>query len=329
MVPRSDGSLHNDLLAGEGGIVAPSRPPHSCHGECARVPGWSTSFVTALDKIQSHMDQLPGLRQQFDDYLTRFGDRCFEELKLESPTLFDDPLPLLRSIGRAVRGLGSGVRSQGPGVRSQAEDRVRQAIRFRPLRRLLFRWLLRNARARVRDRENLRFERTRLFARARQIFLEFGRRLHAMGFLDDDRDVFFLEVNEILGFLEGTSTLTNLRGLTQLRKQEFADYRKMAAPPARFETHGAVHQTTAFHGSSQVESSIGEERRGLGCCAGIVRGSVRVITDPRGAVLAPGENSSQNGRSRLDHASPPPPGLLSSGALAVALGHRREVRFPR
>ena len=58
-----------------------------------------------------------------------------------------------------------------------AEQRVHAALRFRPLGRLLFHWVLRHARARVRDRENLRFERTRLFGRVRRIFVELGRRL--------------------------------------------------------------------------------------------------------------------------------------------------------
>ena len=54
-------------------------------------------------------------------------------------------------------------------------------VRGRPLRQILFGWVLRNARARVRDRENLRFERTRLFGRVRRIFVELGRRLAAEG----------------------------------------------------------------------------------------------------------------------------------------------------
>ena len=33
----------------------------------------------------------------------------------------------------------------------------------------------------------------------------------------------------------------------------------------------------------------GEERRGLGCCPGVVRGRVRVVIEPRGVALEPGE----------------------------------------
>src|SRR5262249_25789056 len=146
-----------------------------------------------------------------------------------SATLHDDPLTLLRSVGQLARRL-QGVKTDKPDVqaeiRRQAEERVRLALRFRPLRRLLFRWVLRHARARVRDRENLRFERTRLFGRVRLIFVELGRRFHALDLLEQPRDIFYLEVNEALGFVDGTTSTTDLKGLVALRKAEFERHRQ-------------------------------------------------------------------------------------------------------
>src|SRR5262249_4286363 len=123
-----------------------------------------------------------------------------------------------------------------------AEQRVRDALAGHPLRRLIFHWILRNARQKVRDRENLRFERTRLFGRARRIFVELGRRLYALNLLDTPQDIFYLEAEEVLGFVEGTATCADLRGLAAVRRAEFARYREMPPPPDRFETHGiALH----------------------------------------------------------------------------------------
>jgi pyruvate,water dikinase len=168
---------------------------------------------------------------------------------------------------------------------------VRAAIRFRPLRRLLFGWVLRNARARVRDRENLRFERTRLFGRVRAIFVELGRKLHGLDLLADPRDVFYLEVNEILGFIDGTTSGTDLKGLVALRRAEFDRYRKDEPTADRFETRGIVHQGNSFRSREEraVAGVDGDRRQGIGCCPGVVRGPVRVITDPRNAVLRKGE----------------------------------------
>jgi pyruvate,water dikinase len=158
-----------------------------------------------------------------------------------------------------------------------------------PVKRALFRWVLSNARARVRDRENLRFERTRLFGRVRRIFVEIGKRLSAGGRLEEPRDVFYLEVEEILGFIEGTATSTDLAALAAARKREFEGYRAMPAPADRFETRGAVHQGNAF--STAVSSTVpaGETVKGIGCCPGVVRAQVRVVTDPKNATLKGGE----------------------------------------
>jgi pyruvate,water dikinase len=154
---------------------------------------------------------------------------------------------------------------------------------------MLFGWVLRNTRSRVRDRENLRFERTRLFGRVRQIFLEIGRRFHALDLLEEPRDIFYLEIDEALGFIDGTTSTTNLKGLVALRKDEFARYRIIEPPADRFETRGIVHQGNAFQGSQTAGDLGGEQRKGLGCCPGVVRGPVRVITDPRHAQLRRGD----------------------------------------
>ena len=99
----------------------------------------------------------------YDAYLAKFGDRCLEELKLESATLHDDPL-LLAAGGRA-RGARGVARPSARGRQRRAvvtamrharrrRARVATALGGRPLRALLFGWVLRARRgARSRPRE--------------------------------------------------------------------------------------------------------------------------------------------------------------------------------
>src|SRR5262249_30120395 len=126
--------------------------------------------------IAREIERHPLFRGQFQAYLETFGDRCIEELKLESRTLHDDPLMLARSVGLLARRFketgGTQAHTAGPDRRRKTERQVTLALRFHPVRRLVFRWILAQTRARIRDRENLRFERTRLFAHARRIFVE-------------------------------------------------------------------------------------------------------------------------------------------------------------
>ncbi|HMB82743.1 MAG TPA: PEP-utilizing enzyme, partial [Terriglobales bacterium] len=156
-------------------------------------------------------------------------------------------------------------------------------------RGILF-WVMRQARKRVRNRENLRFERTRLFGTIRRLFLEAGRRLQAIGRLDDARDIFYLELGEILAFNDGTATTADLRSLAVVRKQEFAAYRDGPAPAERFETCGPVYHAQTYRSSkpSGGVETRGEERRGLGCCPGVVRGTACVVRDPKHARLTAG-----------------------------------------
>jgi len=213
-------------------------------------------------------------------------------LKLETPALHEDPLPLLRSIGK----LAQRIRQQGHSVptnallRKKAEQRIAEELRAYPLRKLIFAWILRQARERVKARENLRFERTRLFGRVRRIFIEIGWRLQAAGRLDEARDIFHLSIEEILGFIDGTTVTTDLQPLVALRKAEFERYRTQPAPADRFETRGIVHQANPYQSIQPAEkTSSFDNLKGLGCCPGIVQGRARVILDPRQMEIEDGE----------------------------------------
>ena len=74
------------LATGDAALVATL-----CEGEVKAA----TSALEARDP----------LRNLYHDYLARFGERCLEELKLESPTLNDDAAPLVRAIGREAKRL--------------------------------------------------------------------------------------------------------------------------------------------------------------------------------------------------------------------------------
>ncbi len=289
-----ESTLQNDLVSGEGGMI--SAEPAYRVKEMAQLISSDNAFVSILSEsplqvILQEMQSRSAFKKLYDAYLEKFGDRCLEELKLETSTLHDDPLLLLRSVGALAQypeKLASVVRVEHS-LRENAEAKV-AAILAQPWKRKIFNWVLKQARDRVRDRENLRFERTRLFGHARRMFLEFGKRFYALDLLAEPRDIFYLEVDEILGMIEGVSTLTNLKDLAHLRKKEFEHYRSLPAPDNRFQTAGLVYKGHTFKNPVKSEANLeGDTRKGLGCCPGVVRGKVRVVTDPRGARLEPGE----------------------------------------
>jgi rifampicin phosphotransferase len=276
------GTFQNELLL-DGGDIISAEPPRRIMKMAALAsdiaPLLADPDVHTHKKIAALRDH-PELAAAFESYLTDFGDRCLEELKLESPTVRDDPASLLISIG---------VMSGRPEVKQCEEPASTDpAARLGPVKRMIFRYVLRQARERVRARENLRFERTRLFGRVRSIFRELGARLHADGILASPHDVFYLEAGEIFGAWEATGTTADLDKLARQRRAEFSNYENTPAPPDRFQTRGSPHRHEHFEPSRPAES-LEASLNGSGACPGRVTGRVRVVLDPRGARLEPGE----------------------------------------
>ena len=127
----SEGTLQNDLLCGEGGMI--SAEPAFRVRAMAEVAAKDAALTIALcdaplPAVRHAISQTSAFRVLYEEYLERFGDRCLEELKLESPTLFDDPLTLIRSVGQLARRLAeSGAKppaSQEAAIRQAAETRV-------------------------------------------------------------------------------------------------------------------------------------------------------------------------------------------------------------
>jgi len=142
------------------------------------------------------------------------------------------------------------------------------------------------AKARVRDRENLRFERTRVFGRVRRIVRGLGDGLAVCGRIEDPRDVFLLTLDEVLGAIEGAGATEDLAGLAAVRRAEMLSFTLMPDPPSRLEKRGAA----AARGVDRVaDGEHGDERSGLGCSRGRVAGSARVVRDPRQDVVQRGE----------------------------------------
>lgn len=292
---------HNQLLTGHGTVVS-TEPAHQMR-EMAEEAADDAELVEILlngsrREIERALDDRPTLRQKYEAYLDRFSDRCLNELKLESPTLHDDPLSLWRPVGALAQRLTRedvpkpGATEQR--MRNEVENALDDALSGNPIRRWLTRWTLHHARQRIAAREHLRFERTRAFGIARRVFLEMGRRLAANNRLDDPRDVFYLERGELLGIVEGTASTTDLPALVEARQAEFEQYQDASAPPDRFRTRGAVHafdliSDPATQAPTEDAKNSGDTWSGIGCCPGTVRGHVRVVEDPSTASPEPDE----------------------------------------
>jgi len=294
----ADTSLHNDLLCGEGGLEStePTRDLLALMDDVREDPALCELLRTKpAAAIKAEVATRFGwLRTRLALHVDRFGDRCIDELKLEQATLRDDDTFLyaaLKGYLAAPPVTVAEMDARERVIRAAAEATVDAAV-TNPIKKRLFRFLLGNARRHVKNRENLRFARTRAFGLVRRLVVTMGKRLAETGRLDEASDVFYLEIGELIGFARGTATTTDLRGLAAVRKAEFARHRAAPTPDERFWTTGAAYLDPVI--ASLVArppqtfdlAKAGEVLQGVAAAPGRVRAPARLVFDPRGVELA-------------------------------------------
>lgn len=232
---------------------------------------FSLDAAAALGHIRTRAE-FSSFNAELDDYLRRYGDRCMNELKLEELNLRDDPLPLVRILAAAAEH-PQDLTGESP-VRAAAEARLSDLPAGR---RFLFRWVLRNARRHIRNRENMRFARSRLFGLLRGILNALGQQWTAAGMLSKPGDIYYLTIGEIWDFVEGTAVTQNLGALVDLRRAEYEAFKtKEDSLPDRFETFGIPYLDTPRNLLARP-SADGDGLQGTGCCSGRVRGRAQVV----------------------------------------------------
>ncbi|OFZ55108.1 MAG: hypothetical protein A2428_17120 [Bdellovibrionales bacterium RIFOXYC1_FULL_54_43] len=153
------------------------------------------------------------------------------------------------------------------------------------VKRRVYLWSLKHARKAVRNRENTRFCRTRIYGLVRAMFFGVGRDFTARSILDSPEDVFFIELSELSGALEGTLPVHNLRALAEVRKREYAGFQDVEPAP-RFMTRGPAYWMNE-HSPVEADTVTASEAlpenclKGIGCCPGLVEGTVKVVLSPK------------------------------------------------
>jgi phosphoenolpyruvate synthase/pyruvate phosphate dikinase len=281
-------NLHNDLLCGSKDIIS-VEPIHRTIN-LATIASENEALKTLICNSDSKEilrcfknGEHPEFYEKIKVYIEDFGDRCVGELKLETisfkedPSLFIDFVKSLVSQGVTKK---SSSKSVDIDIRLKAEQEVNKAYRFRPIKKMMFNRRLKNTRFLVSNRENLRYERTRVFGLTRQMFSHIGKEFEKAGVLDNYRDVYYLTMQEMFGAIEGSSVDSDFKALTAMRKIEYQKYEEMDAPSERFTTYDAVHLNNDFFDTS-LEQAFDGDLKGIGCCPGIVKARVQVVKHPK------------------------------------------------
>jgi pyruvate,water dikinase len=293
------GSLQNDLICGQGDIEStkPTKLLMEISRQVRKDPQLLELFTQKTSaELAAHVPNDPATKTVADKisfYLEHYGFRCINELKLEEPSLRETPAFLYQMIQNYLK--LDDESALDPQVMEDREAEIRATALKKALtaisaqggflpRKRIFNWVLRNARKGVRNRENLRFARTKIYGMLRELLNAIGKNFEAEAILDDWNDIYYLTIDELWDFIKGTAVTCNLRGLAALRKQEFAVYNSPDAPSTddHFETYGPAYHCNLYRNwKSDKEASDGDGLSGIGCSPGKVTAKVMIVHSPR------------------------------------------------
>lgn len=266
------GTLQNDLLMSTGSVLG-IEPVLRMSSIAQAVPKDLLNVLESGSLLDIEMVMPEVNKQAMQSYMHDFGTSS-DNFKLESAPLAEHPLMLWRAVGQYMRfGMPN---YDALSKQSSAEEMVLR--RLNPLQRPLFTWVLKHARETMRIKANFYIEQKRVFGRVRQIFQECGKRLAEVGVLSRADDVFYLNIEEIIGFAEGVSSSTELHQLAAIRRKEQEKYQTNAELPSQLAVRGSLH---LGHIQDKTPLSISEHRTkvGRGEVVGRVQGKVCLIDD--------------------------------------------------
>ena len=250
--------------------------------------------ATAADLVTDWRERtLPRVAQSgFDTFLRRYGHRAVAEIDLGMPRWSDDPTHLVGVVQNYLRLVGTEASPAGqflPPVQftqgaQEAEGAAvvlaaRAADRSR-LRGWLVRWNLDRARQLLGLREAPKFMLVLVLAAMRAQLAAVGAALVTQGAVDQADDIFFLDFRQARAGLDGVDQ----RSVVAQRRASYASELRRRRVPRVLLSDGTEPEARAT-ASARPDGSLA----GTPASAGVVTGPARVVLDPVGARLEPGE----------------------------------------
>jgi rifampicin phosphotransferase len=216
-----------------------------------------SDFVPDTDPLHPFGHFPEDLRNALDAYVAAYGDRTLEELKLETPNFRMHPAGLISLIRLQINGSDSpeSVAARQNRMREDAERRMQVYLRNKPLRSIWFGFVLAKARESIRNRENMRLRRTRSYGLVKELFMQIAIRMKEEGVLADERDVFYLTLNELHHYCF-TGQSTDIGAKIEAAKAAFAAFDDLELPDRMVFNGEDEPLQNIFHSSPGISGNI-------------------------------------------------------------------------
>ncbi len=237
-----------------------------------------------LEALRERTEVQPFLAE-FEAFLLRHGYRCPNDAELRNPRWAEQPAQVVEMLKRYLRldehANPLAIEQRRTLEREEATKRLNAQLN--PLRRPLFHWLLKQAQANTRLRDNNRSYVAKFLFPMRLLLAEYGRRWAARAWLANPDDLFFLTLYDISD-IAGTATSlvhgSDLLTKTTARRTAFDYWHTIDAPAAL--GPGGIPLPDP--------QPTGTYMQGLPASSGRIRGMARLVESiSEAATLAPGE----------------------------------------
>ena len=287
---------HNTLIAQEGNSMISVEPSKyikkmslmikndkSLKDEIGNIINKNEKSLVEIFKLTQNAE----FNSTLNEYMEKFGDRTVHELKLEAPTLREEPLFLIKMIYSLS--ITENVQEHAKRNILEEQKKIYDSLKINPIKKYLLKKTLFYAKKFIRLRENLRYERTKVFGTVRKIMKKLGVHLKNNNLINNEKDVFYLTVDEIFGLVDGSIIDVDLKKIIELRKEEYRKYETSAILPDRFLTRGFLGENFYYEdltGNSQLDENT---LQGTGCSKGIVKGKVKIVLNPMDTQVEDGD----------------------------------------
>jgi pyruvate,water dikinase len=228
----------------------------------------------------------PVLRDRLQAFLDRYGHRAVAEIDVGVPRWAEDPTHVMGVLGNYLRLHDPGRAPDVVFARGAAEAEAmvttlaNRARRRGPVRGRAVGFALDRTRQLAGIRELPKFDIVLVLAQARQELLAIGAELAAAGRLVQSADVFFLDLGEVREALAGR----DLRDVVDGRRAGYSREIGRRHVPRVLLSDG-----TEPEARTSIQPAADGALVGIAASGGSTTGPARVVLDPTGAHLAPGE----------------------------------------
>lgn len=211
-------------------------------------------------------------KEKFENYIIKYGDRNLEELKIESLTFRTNPELLTKKIEE--------YREDKEKLENIYSNLVVEEKNIEIKEDFITKFFVKRCMSGIYNREVSRLNRSRIYGMVRKMILQIGEIYKEKNIIKEERDIFYLEFDEIKDLLEEK---IDKKEIIENRKKEYELYKLLPAYSRLIfmneefnKNHTSINMNKFYNNDKEL--------KGIPCSNGIVSGEALVINNVNEAV---------------------------------------------